>query len=70
MTTITIKHWHQTQPASLQETASSIWKLMQLLHERSRQRHQLARLSSAQLRDMGISHEAALAESVKPFWKN
>ena len=69
MTTITIKHWHQAQSASLQETASSIWKLMQLLHERSRQRHQLARLSSEQLRDMGISREAALAESVKPFWK-
>ena len=70
MTTITIKHWHQTQPASLQETASSIWKLMQLLHDRSRQRRQLALLSAERLCDMGISRKAALAESVKPFWRS
>jgi len=41
-----------------------------LLHDRSRQRHQLARLSSDQLRDMGISHKDAMAESVKPFWRH
>ena len=70
MTTITLKHWHQDQPASLQATASSIWKLMQLLHDRSRQRHQLARLTADQLRDMGISRQDALAESTKPFWRS
>lgn len=69
MTTITIKNWHQTQPASLQETASSIWKLMQLLHERSCQRQQLADLSPEQLLDMGISRQEAMAESMKPFWR-
>ena len=68
MTTITFKHWHQDQPASLQETASNIWKQLMFLHDRSRQRHQLATMSYAQLSDMGISREAALAESAKSFW--
>lgn len=70
MTTITIKHWHQAQSASLQETAFSIWKLMQLLHDRSRQRHQLSRASADELLDMGISHKDAMTESMKPFWRS
>jgi len=39
-------------------------------HDRSRQRHQLATMSYTQLNDMGISREAALAESAKSFWKS
>ena len=70
MTTTTFKYFHQDQPDSLQVTASNIWKLAHLLHERARQRHQLASLSTDQLLDMGISRKAALAESVKPFWRS
>jgi len=70
MTTITIKHWHPTPFTSLQEIVSRIWTLMQLTHDRARQRQQLAQLSSEQLMDMGIDRKAALAESAKPFWRS
>lgn len=41
-----------------------------LWHQRYRQRQALARLDDWQLRDIGISREAAVRESRKPFWKD
>jgi len=37
--------------------------------ERSRQRRQLAALSDAQLRDIGVNRIDAIRESDKPFWQ-
>jgi uncharacterized protein YjiS (DUF1127 family) len=36
--------------------------------ERSRQRRALSDLDDRQLRDIGLSREAAQAEARKPFW--
>ncbi|MCP4009916.1 MAG: DUF1127 domain-containing protein [Proteobacteria bacterium] len=68
MTTTTLKYQHIEQTATLQETASMIWTLFNLMLERAHQRRQLAELSTAQLLDMGITCEDALEESSKPFW--
>ncbi len=38
-------------------------------HERSRQRRQLAALSTHLLKDMGIDHADAAQEAAKPFWR-
>jgi uncharacterized protein YjiS (DUF1127 family) len=37
--------------------------------QRSRQRRQLAALTPEQLRDIGITSEAAQREAAKPFWQ-
>ena len=68
MTTTTLKYQHIEQSATLQETASTIWTLFNLMLERAHQRRQLAQLSTAQLLDMGITREDATEESNKPFW--
>jgi uncharacterized protein YjiS (DUF1127 family) len=36
---------------------------------RLRDRHELARLDDAQLRDVGLNAEAVRRESAKPFWQ-
>ncbi|MDH3280677.1 MAG: DUF1127 domain-containing protein [Gammaproteobacteria bacterium] len=42
---------------------------VQVWQDRSRQRQQLARLSSSQLKDIGISRADVWCEVNKPFWK-
>ena len=52
-------------------THSIIQQLMAtitLWRQRSRQRQQLANLSTQQLRDIGISADQADREASKPFW--
>jgi uncharacterized protein YjiS (DUF1127 family) len=69
MTTITLKYLYQDQSASLRERVIKIWKIICLWNSRSHQRRQLARLSTEQLLDIGITLDSALAESSKPFWR-
>jgi uncharacterized protein YjiS (DUF1127 family) len=69
MTTITLKYLYQDQSASLRERVIKIWKIISLWNSRSHQRRQLARLSTEQLLDIGITLDSALAESSKPFWR-
>ena len=69
MTTITLKYLYQDQSASLRERVTKIWKIICLWNSRSLQRRQLARLSTEQLLDIGITLDSALAESSKPFWR-
>ena len=38
-------------------------------HQRARQRTQLGALTPEQLRDLGITFDAARAEVAKPFWR-
>lgn len=69
MTTLTIKYQHRNPAEQIRLTATHIWKLIKLFRERAHQRRQLAALETGQLLDMGITLEAALEESLKPFWK-
>lgn len=42
---------------------------VELWHRRARDRRLLAQLETHMLRDIGITHEDALREARKPFWK-
>lgn len=58
-------------PRSLPSPASALSRLLVRLRrwrEVARQRRALARLSPAQLRDIGLDEEAALAEANRMFW--
>lgn len=48
---------------------SAMWKTVVMWHSRARQRQELAQLSDDQLKDIGITREAAKQESLKCFWK-
>lgn len=48
---------------------SLLFNRIGLYAQRSQTRKQLAKLSSAQLEDIGLSKAQALAEAKKPFWK-
>lgn len=43
--------------------------LLRFWYARAGQRRQLAELTDAQLRDIGVSRAQALREAGKPFWK-
>ncbi len=48
---------------------AKVRKVVWLWYQRDRQRHELARLSPAMLKDIGLSRSDALQEYAKPFWK-
>jgi uncharacterized protein YjiS (DUF1127 family) len=56
-------------PRSFARGAMRVAELLLTWHERSRQRHQLQRLSDHMLRDIGLSRADVLAETTKPFWE-
>jgi len=70
MTTLTIKYQNHDPVDALRLIARNTWKRIDLYVERSHQRRQLAQFSTEQLRDMGISRDAALAESARSFWQS
>ncbi len=55
--------------AGLKVFWAKLSKVVRLWYQRDRQRHELARLSPAMLKDIGLSRSDALEEYAKPFWK-
>jgi uncharacterized protein YjiS (DUF1127 family) len=55
--------------AGLVEAAAAMFATLVLWQERGRQRHALARLDDALLRDIGLSREEAALECAKPVWR-
>ena len=53
---------------SVVELPVNLLKTAYLWQYRADQRHQLGEVTDVQLRDMGISREAARREYSKPFW--
>ena len=70
MTTATIRLSLPRSAAPVRSTAAVSWSTIELWHARARQRRQLAGLTPEQLRDIGISAEAARVEAAKPFWRD
>lgn len=68
MTTATIKLHTPDHDVSLRASAATLVKAAKLWRSRARQRKHLLALSVDQLQDVGITREAALKESAKPFW--
>ena len=50
-------------------TRINVMNILQLWMDRHAQRKQLAQLSDHQLNDIGLTHQAALAQANLPFWK-
>jgi uncharacterized protein YjiS (DUF1127 family) len=65
--------WAETRSGTIDAGGIDLWRhlvrLVELWHERARQRRALAQLSDAQLRDIGISRSAARQEASQPFWR-
>lgn len=59
------KGWTGGISFALKHVIEILW----LWHDRARQRRQLARLTSYQLKDICISKTMAAFEADKPFWK-
>lgn len=53
----------------LGQVGRSVVELALVWSERARQRRQLAELSDAMLRDIGLTRADASAEADKPFWR-
>ena len=70
MTTTTLKIPFQYRADSQVLSLTRFWTLFSLWYDRAHQRHQLSQLSPQQLNDIGITHDLAHAEAVKPFWKS
>lgn len=70
MTTTTIKLQFPAITGSFQAIVESSWNVIQLWCERAHQRRQLANLTPEQRRDVGITLDAARAETAKPFWRS
>ena len=49
---------------------SSIWRMFLSWSARSRQRHALAALDDAMLKDIGLSRADIEFEAAKPFWRD
>ncbi|MES9904289.1 MAG: DUF1127 domain-containing protein [Sedimenticola sp.] len=49
--------------------SSAVVELLKGWYVRQHQRRRLGQLDERMLRDIGISHEEALTEAKKPFWK-
>lgn len=56
------------QAVSLGALARALWHQLKRWHELARQRRQLAALSDAALKDLGLSRADALQEVERPFW--
>ena len=59
---------HNTAVLTAPVRLGTLMKWLRRAYGVSRQRRELATLSNAALRDMGLSREAALREAAKPFW--
>ncbi|MEM7405506.1 MAG: DUF1127 domain-containing protein [Pseudomonadota bacterium] len=46
-----------------------VFGVLKTWHERSRQRRELLLLDARALRDIGLDHNAVMAEVDKPFWR-
>ena len=46
------------------------YRTLQAWRRRSRERNELARMSSRELSDIGISRPLAMFEAHKPFWRS
>ena len=68
MTTAILKYSQLGQSESLGSVFHNAVSLVFLWQARASQRQQLAGLNARQLRDIGISRDAALEEAAKPFW--
>jgi uncharacterized protein YjiS (DUF1127 family) len=53
---------------SLGALARAVWHQFKRWHELASQRRQLASLSDAALKDLGLSRADALQETERPFW--
>ena len=56
------------QAVSLGALARALWRRLKRWHELARQRRQLAALSDAALKDLGLSRADALQEVDRPVW--
>lgn len=54
--------------SSVTRRRASVFSTLAHLHDVWRQRQALKKLNEAQLRDIGVSREQALAESRRAFW--
>ncbi|MFG1422680.1 DUF1127 domain-containing protein [Roseixanthobacter liquoris] len=52
-----------------QDRLAGLWGLLRVWLRRARERRALADLDDDQMRDAGISREAARREAEKPFWR-
>jgi uncharacterized protein YjiS (DUF1127 family) len=57
------------QQYALSNSVSSLLQRIPDWIARHRERNALAELSDHLLEDIGVSHEAALREAAKPFWR-
>ncbi len=64
MNTQTLTH----APSSRRSDRASLVETLLQMGGTYRQRRALARLNDAQLRDIGITAEAALSEAARPIW--
>lgn len=47
---------------------AAVWRMLRRWRQLARERGQLARLSDAALKDLGLSRADALQEAERPFW--
>ena len=69
MSTTTIRLPGIVQGDVVRTVVSAGLATLKLWHSRGRQRRHLARLTAAQLDDIGISTSEAIAEAAKPMWR-
>ncbi len=69
MTTATLKHQVLIGARLRTESETALWRMIHTWRSRGRQRRHLSLLTADQLMDVGITPEAALSETKKPFWR-
>jgi len=69
LTQTSLPDFNQPQ-ITVARAGSSLLTLVLTWNFRHRSRHSLARLTSHQLRDIGLDPASAHAEAAKPFWRD
>lgn len=66
MTTLTNRHAATRSASAL--TAPGLFRRLRKAAALARQRHALAALDDAMLRDIGLTRDQAMNEAARPFW--